>query len=63
MKFRVGTWGSDSENEYLNLRKFTNVVEFLEERAAIGSIKYSTIIMDINNSTVDVAFYKGNSSS
>lgn len=62
MKFRVGTWRSDSENESSNWREYTNIVESLKEEVVVGAIKDSTILVATDNSTVGMDFYKCKSS-
>ena len=62
-KFRVGVWGKDSEEESSNFREFCNIVETIENEVKLGNLKNSTLIMATDNSTVEAALYKGNSSS
>ena len=62
-KFRVGVWGKDSEEESSNFREFCNIVETIENEVKIGKLKNGTLIMATDNSTVEAALYKGNSSS
>ena len=60
---RMGTWGSDTEDESSNWREFTNLVEDLEEEEKTGDLKDSWIILATDNSTVEGCLYKGNSPS
>jgi len=62
-KFRVGVWGKDTEDESSNYREFANVVETIEEEVSMGNLKNCTLIMATDNSTVESALYKGNSTS
>ena len=61
LKFRVGTWGSDSSEHSSNWREFTNLVDTLQEEAISGHLTNSIIIITTDNSTVESVFYKGNS--
>ena len=63
IRYRIGTWGSDSDNESSNWREFTNIVETLEEEAEAKKLNDSVIIMATDNSTVEGCFYRGNSDS
>ena len=46
-----------------NFREFCNVVETLESEAKAGRLQHCTLILATDNSTVESAVYKGNSSS
>ena len=62
IKYRIGTWSKDEENESSNYREFANAVETLEEEEHNGTINNATVILATDNSTVEAALYKGNSS-
>ena len=62
IKYRIGTWGPDQDNESSNFREFCNLIETLEHEAKSGRLNNSTVIMATDNSTVESCIYKGNSS-
>ena len=62
-KYRVGTWGKDSELESSNWRELTNIVDTLEKEALSQDLHGSIMIMATDNATAESCFYKGNSSS
>jgi len=62
-KFRVGVWGKDTEEDSSNFREFCNIVETIEEEEKLGNLRNVTLIMATDNSTVEAALYKGNSTS
>jgi hypothetical protein len=61
--YRIGTLGSDSEDNSSNFREFENVVDTLREEAKAGNLKDALIILCTDSSTVESALVKGNSSS
>jgi len=62
--FEFGQWiTSVTEEESSNWREFTNVVEYLESRAAVGELNDAEVFMFTDNSTTDAAFWKGTSKS
>jgi hypothetical protein len=61
--YRIGTCGSDSEDNSSNFQEFKNVVDTLCEEAKRGALKDALIILCTDNSTAESAFAKGNSSS
>jgi hypothetical protein len=60
--YRIGTWGPD-EDETSNFREFENVVDALREEGEAGHLQDACIFMCTDNSTVEAALVKGNSSS
>jgi hypothetical protein len=62
-RYRIGIWDKDTEEQSSNFREFENVVEALEEEADNGNLEGAEIYMCTDNSTVEAALYKGNSSS
>jgi hypothetical protein len=62
-RFRIGTWDSDSEEEFSNFREFENIVETLEAEDDAGNLTGALVYIFTDNSTVEAAVYKGNSSS
>jgi len=63
VKFRLGTWGPDKEDNSSNWREFANLVDTLTTKAEAGSLKQSVVIIATDNSTAEGVFYKGSSSS
>ena len=63
MRYRIGIWDRLTEDESSNFREFENVVLSLEEKAEQGRLDDSLVFFFTDNSTVEAALYKGNSSS
>ena len=63
VRLRIGLWGPDEDNVSSNFRKFANLVETLEKEVTEKRLKDATVIMATDNSTVEAAIQKGNSSS
>ena len=62
-KYRVGIWGADTDEESSNFREFANLVETLEEEHLNSdALRNVTMIVATDNSTVEAALHKGNSS-
>ena len=61
--YRIGLWGKDSEDESSNWREFENAVEACELEAREGRLDGTELFLFTDNSTVEAALYKGNSSS
>ena len=61
--YRIGTWSSIEENNSSNWREFENLVCTVEEAGKKGMLSGSTVLLATDNSTVEAALYKGNSSS
>jgi len=61
--YRVGTWSSDEDSASSNFREFANIVETIEDEVSKGKLKNSTLILATDNSTVESALFKGNSTS
>jgi len=62
-KYRIGVWGADTDSDSSNFREFCNLVETLEEEEKSGSLNNAYLIMATDNSTVEAALFKGNSTS
>ena len=60
---RMGTWGSDADDESSNWRELSNLVEDLESKECSGDLENSWIILATDNSTAEGCLYKGNSPS
>jgi hypothetical protein len=63
IRYRIGTWDSDTQESSSNFREFENVVEALKEEAKAGHLRNALIFLCTDNSTVESALVKGNSSS
>jgi hypothetical protein len=63
IRYRIGTWDSDTQESSSNYREFENVVESLREEARLGNLKNALVFMCTDNTTVEAALVKGNSSS
>jgi hypothetical protein len=63
LKIRIGTWGTDSEDNSSNWREFENVVETLELEEKEEKLNDAEAFMFTDNSTVEAAIFKGSSSS
>ena len=63
IRFRIGVWGSDTDECSSNWREFENLVSTIEEEARAGNLTDSHLILATDNTTVEGCFYKGNSGS
>jgi hypothetical protein len=63
IRYRIGTWDSDTQDSSSNFREFMNVVEALLDEAREGHLRNALIFLCTDNSTVEAALAKGNSSS
>jgi len=63
VRYKIGTWGSDSETTSSNYRELNNLVEETEAEARAGRLSDSELFLFTDNSTAESAFYKGSSSS
>ena len=63
VRYRIGVWGPDEDDASSNFREFANLVETLEVEVDAGRLKDAYVIMATDNSTVESALHKGNSSS
>jgi len=63
VRYRIGTWGADEDDVSSNFREFANLVETLENEVEQKRIVNARVIMATDNSTVEAAIYKGNSTS
>jgi hypothetical protein len=62
ISYRVGVWGSDSDNVSSNFRELRNVVESIEDQVDQGKLNNAELFMFTDNSTAEAAFYRGSSS-
>jgi hypothetical protein len=58
VRFRIGLWEKDAEDESSNWKEFENVVEALEEEGRNGSLDGTLVYFFTDNSTVEAALYK-----
>ena len=63
VRYRIGTWGKDAEDESSNYRELRNLVEAAEEEAKAGNLANTEFFIFTDNSTAESAFYRGGSSS
>jgi hypothetical protein len=63
VRYRIGIWGSDEEGESSNFKEFENIVATVEEEATQGDLKGAHLFLFTDNSTVESALYRGNSTS
>jgi hypothetical protein len=63
VKVCIGLWEPDAEDDSSNWKEFENVVEALEEEGKNGALDGCLVYFFTDNSTVEIALYKGNSSS
>lgn len=63
LKYRVGVWGSDEEDESSNFKELKNVVTTIEDEASAGNLNDAALFFFTDNSTVEAALFKGNSAS
>jgi hypothetical protein len=62
ISYRIGVWGSDSDDVTSNFRELRNVVESIEDQVEKGKLKNAELFMFTDNSTAESAFYRGTSS-
>ena len=63
IRYRVGVWGKDSQEESSNWREFTNCVDSITAEAKEGRLTNAVVFLFTDNSTTESAWYKGSSSS
>ena len=64
IRYRIGLWGADSDLENTsNWKEFENSVDTLKAEGVEGNLTDSIVFINSDNSTVEKAFYKGNSTS
>jgi hypothetical protein len=63
IKYRVGTWGKDEENESSNYRELENCVSTLEAEGESGSLSGALVFLCTDNTTAEAGLYKGSSAS
>jgi hypothetical protein len=63
VRFWIGLWEKDVEDESSNWKEFENVVEALEEEGKHSYLDGTLLYFFTHNSTVESALYRGNSSS
>ncbi len=64
INYCVGVYGSDEEDESLNLKDINDFVQGIQRRQAkAGALTGSKVFFFTNNSTAEAAIYQGNSKS
>ena len=63
IRYRYGLWGSDMNDSSSNLRELLNLVETLEKMQLEGELEGTEIYVFTDNSTAELAFFKGTSKS
>ena len=64
VRYRIGLWGADSDLENAsNWKEFENSVDNLETEGVTVNLGQSMVFVNTDSSTVEKAYYKGNSSS
>jgi hypothetical protein len=58
IRVRIGTWGSDSQDESSNWREFENLVTTLEAEGERGNLNGAAVVMCTDNSTAESAANK-----
>lgn len=61
--FKMGFWCSEASENSSNWREFKNLLERLRSEAALGHLTGKEVWIATDNSTADLAFYKGRSAS
>jgi hypothetical protein len=62
IRCRTGVWGKDADDTLSNFKEFHNVVLTVEEEAKHVTLQGAAMFLFTDNSTVEAALYKGNSS-
>jgi hypothetical protein len=63
LKYRIGVWGKDEEDESSNFKELANVVSTITQEAEKGNLRNSMLYFFTDNTTVEAALHKGNSKS
>ena len=63
IRYRYGLWGEDMKDSSSNLRELLNLVDILEKMKEEGELCSTEIYVFTNNSTAELAFFKGTSKS
>ena len=63
VKIRIGNWLPDEEDTSSNFKEGTNLVETVEEESASGKLHHAEVYICTDNSTFELAFHKGSSTS
>jgi hypothetical protein len=63
LKYRIGVWGTDDEDESSNYKELENVVTTITEEAKQGKLLDTMLYFFTDNTTVEAALHKGNSKS
>ena len=63
LRYRLGVWGSDGEGTSSNYRELKNLVQTLSKMGSQGVLTGREIFLFTDNTTSELAFYNGTSSS
>ena len=63
ISYRYGLWGADVQEESSNFRELENLAETLESEAESNNLRGCEVFLMTDNSTAELAFFKGTSSS
>ena len=63
LRYHIGVWGKDAEDESSNYRELRNVVKTLEDAEVNGDLCGAQVFFCTDNSMAEAAIYKGTSSS
>ena len=61
--YRIGTWATEEQTNSSNWREFENVVSGMEDAGHKGWLRGASVLLATDNSVVERALYKGNSTS
>lgn len=61
--YQVGAWGDDAEVKRSNYQELANLVEDTEVEAEAGGLRETELFLFTDNTTTEMAFYNGSSSS
>ena len=62
IRYRIGTWGSDENQNSSNWRELENLVQSMEKAGKQGWLTGATVLLATDNEVAERAIYKGNSS-
>jgi len=63
IRYRYGLWGDDMKESSSNLRELLNLVDTLEKMKEEGDLSGTEVYVFTDNSTAELAFFKGTSKS
>ncbi len=63
MRFRIGLWLAEEEEESSNYKELKNLVDMVDEEAKAGRLRNCEFFLFTDNSTAESCFYRGSSKS